>query len=73
MKHLEISQIELAVLCHIANGLSDGQIAAASCRSTHTIQTHRDHLMTKTGCHNRVELTRWAIAHGHVAIQWVRI
>lgn len=70
MKTVDISAAELTVLCHIAGGLSDSDIATILCRSPHTIQTHRDHLMGKTNCHNRVELTRWAIAHGHVTTEW---
>lgn len=65
-----LSYTELVVLRLIADGLSDGDIADALHRSVYTIRAHRDHLLCKTGCQNRVELTRWAIDRGHVKSDW---
>lgn len=66
----QLSTIEIEVLRGIAEGLSDGQLAAKLCRSVHTIRSHRDNLLGKTASSNRVELTRFAIAAGHVPVAW---
>lgn len=65
-----LSVVEIDVLRYIANGLSDQQIARTLFKSVHTIHRHRDNLLIKIGANNRVELTRYAIAAGHVSIAW---
>ncbi len=65
-----LSMVELDVLRCIANGLSDQQIARTLYKSVHTIHRHRDNLLGKVGVNNRVELTRYAIAAGHVPVAW---
>lgn len=54
---------EREVLRHIAVGQSDKQIARTLGISVKTANRHVENLLGKTGGHNRVELTRWAIAH----------
>lgn len=61
-----LSAVEIDVLCGIADGLSDLQVAARLVKSVHTIRSHRDTLLAKTGANNRVELARYAVAAGHV-------
>lgn len=61
-----LSAVEIDVLCGIADGLSDLQVAARLVKSVHTIHRHRDTLLAKTGANNRVELARYAVAAGHV-------
>lgn len=65
-----LSAVEIAVLCGIADGLSDLQVAARLVKSVHTIHRHRDTLLAKTGANNRVELARYAVAAGHVPPAW---
>ena len=62
----KLSPVEVEVLRLIADGLSDQEIAGALCKSLNTIRTHRDPPLSKTGCHNRVGLTRYAVAAGYV-------
>ena len=66
----KLSPVEVEVLRLIAGGLSDQEIAGALCKSLNTFRTHRDHLLSQTGCHNRVELTRYAVAAGYVRLDW---
>lgn len=68
----QLSPTEVRMLCLFADGMSDEEVARACCRSVHTVRSHRDRLLAKTGCRNRVELTRWAIAAGHVSSSWSR-
>jgi DNA-binding NarL/FixJ family response regulator len=70
MAERTLTPVEIDVLLLIAHGLSDRQIAAAQYKSLRTIHAHRDHLLAKTGCRNRVELTRFAIAAGYVPSAW---
>jgi DNA-binding NarL/FixJ family response regulator len=69
----QLSAIEVEVLRLIADGLSDSEIAAVLRRSLYTVRTHRDHLLVKTACHNRVELTRFAVAAGLVPVDWDQV
>lgn len=70
MSRPRLSPTECEILCLIADGLSDPQIAAALYKSPRTIDAHRDRLFSKTGSHNRVQLTRYAIAMGYVPVAW---
>ena len=55
-----LSEREREVLALIAEGLTTAQIAEKLYLSPHTVQTHRDHIMTKLNLHSRVALTRYA-------------
>jgi DNA-binding NarL/FixJ family response regulator len=61
---------ELEVLELLADGCRDREIALALGVGLGVIALHRDHLCTKIGVRNRVELTRFAIAHGYVQTAW---
>ena len=65
-----LSPPEVEVLRLIAEGWSDRQIAAALGKALGTIHAHREHLFAKTGSHNRVQLTRYALACGYVPVAW---
>lgn len=71
MRH-DLTQRECEILVLIAGGLSDRQIARHLRLSPDTVHAHRDHLFLKTGCQNRVELTRWGIARGLVPTNWAK-
>lgn len=71
MRH-DLTQRECEILVLIADGLSDRRIARRLRLSLDTVHAHRDHLFLKTGCQNRVELTRWGITQGLVPTHWVK-
>jgi two-component system response regulator NreC len=64
-----LSKREREVLALIAEGLTTGQIAERLYLSPHTVQTHRDHVMTKLDLHSRVALTKYAIRKGLIELE----
>jgi two-component system response regulator NreC len=64
-----LSEREREVLSLIAEGLTTAQIADKLFLSPHTVQTHRDHLMTKLDLHSRVALTKYAIRKGLIKLE----
>lgn len=61
-----LTERERQVLRLLAEGKTIPEIARLLTISTHTVQTHRDHIMEKLGLHNRAELIRYAIRKGLV-------
>jgi DNA-binding NarL/FixJ family response regulator len=59
-----LSERELSVLRLTAQGLRVKDIARELSIGVKTVDTHRSKLMTKLGCANAAELTRWAIREG---------
>jgi len=55
---------EREVLQLLAEGVSNKEIAALLHVSVKTIETHRQHLMEKTGFRSIAELTKYALRHG---------
>ncbi len=55
---------ELELLCLIAEGKTNKEIAEMLSISLHTVQTHRFNLMKKLDLHDRAELVRYAIREG---------
>ena len=64
-----LSKREREVLALIAEGLTTSQIADRLYLSPHTVQTHRDHVMTKLDLHSRVALTKYAIRKGLIELE----
>jgi two-component system, NarL family, response regulator NreC len=64
-----LSKREREVLALIAEGLTTSQIAERLHLSPHTVQTHRDHVMTKLDLHSRVALTKYAIRKGLIELE----
>lgn len=58
-----LTKREKEVLIHIAEGLTDKEIAEKVFLSPLTITTHRKNILSKLGLKNKVELARFAIAH----------
>jgi DNA-binding NarL/FixJ family response regulator len=54
---------EHEILCLLAGGSTDKEIAAKVFISPRTVQNHLARIRDKTGMRGRVELTRWAIDH----------
>ena len=59
-----LSDREREVLTLIAQGMTTPEIAGALHLSPHTVQSHRDHIMTKLGLHSKAALIRYAITRG---------
>lgn len=52
---------EREVLAHVVAGRTYGEIARALVLSEKTVSSHISHLLSKTGCANRVDLASWAV------------
>ncbi|MBO6513197.1 MAG: response regulator transcription factor [Phycisphaerales bacterium] len=65
-KILALSPRELTIVRLVAQGLTTGQIAETVYRSPKTVDNQISSAFVKTGCSNRVELSRWAIREGLV-------
>jgi two-component system response regulator NreC len=61
-----LSEREREVLRLIAEGNTTAEIADLLYLSPHTIQTHRDHIMSKLNLHRKAELIKYAIRKGLV-------
>ncbi|OGN86613.1 MAG: DNA-binding response regulator [Chloroflexi bacterium GWC2_73_18] len=59
-----LSDRQREILGLIAQGKTTPEIAAALFLSPHTVQSHRDHIMTKLGLHSKAALIRYAIERG---------
>jgi DNA-binding CsgD family transcriptional regulator len=59
-----LSAREQEVLCLLATGKSNRQVAEALTLSEATVATHVRHILQKTDTHNRVEAANWAREHG---------
>jgi two-component system response regulator NreC len=59
---------EREILHLIAQGNTTPEIAAELSLSPHTVQTHRDHIMTKLDLHSKAALIKYAIAKGLIEL-----
>ena len=59
---------EREVLMHIANGLSNKEIAATLYIGVRTVETHRERIIKKLDIHSIAGLTRFAIAQGLISL-----
>lgn len=59
-----LTERETEILRYVAKGMSYKQIAERLVLSHRTVQNHVQNTLRKLQLHNRVELTRWAIAQG---------
>jgi two-component system response regulator NreC len=57
---------EREILGLIAQGRTTPEIAVELFLSPHTVQSHRDHIMTKLGLHSKAALIRYAVERGLV-------
>jgi two-component system, NarL family, response regulator NreC len=63
-----LSDREREVLRLIAQGKTSAEIAASLTLSPHTVQSHRDHLMTKLDLHSTAALIHYAITKGLIEL-----
>ena len=59
-----LSAREVEVLCLVARGLTNAQIAAELFISPRTVNAHLGSVYSKIGSHSRAEATRFASEHG---------
>jgi DNA-binding NarL/FixJ family response regulator len=59
-----LSPREREVAALIAEGRSNGEIAAALVIAARTADTHVGHILTKLGLHNRAQIAAWVVEHG---------
>ena len=59
---------EREVLTHVAEGLSNKEIASTLFLSVRTIEAHRENIMRKLDIHGTAALTRYAIEKGFVQV-----
>ncbi len=60
---------EQEVLTHIAQGLTNPEIAELLVISTKTVDRHRENIMRKLNLHSRVDLVKYAIKQGLIALE----
>jgi DNA-binding NarL/FixJ family response regulator len=60
----DLTPREVQVLGHIADGLSNAEIAAALFVSEATVKTHINHIFSKTGLRDRAQLVGYAFKNG---------
>jgi DNA-binding CsgD family transcriptional regulator len=63
----DLSQREVEVLCLLAAGKTNREIADALCISLNTVATHVRNILAKTGAANRTEAAAYALRHGLLA------
>jgi two-component system response regulator NreC len=63
-----LTERELEILRLVAEGLTNSQIAKRLFISEKTVQTHRRNIMDKLGFHDRVDLVKYAILKGMIAL-----
>jgi DNA-binding NarL/FixJ family response regulator len=51
----------------VAEGMSNGQIAASLVISVRTVETHVQHIMDKLGCSTRTQIAAWSVGSSPVA------
>ena len=63
-----LTEREREILLLIAQGRTTAEIAAELVLSPHTVQSHRDHIMTKLDLHSKAALMKYAIAKGLIEL-----
>ena len=56
-----LSDREVEVLRLIALGHTNAEIATVLCLSVRTVESHRSHILEKTGCRTRAQLVQFAL------------
>ena len=63
-----LSTREIEVIKHVAQGLSNKEIADMMCLSTHTVMSHRKNISRKLDIHSTAGLTIYAVVNGIVEL-----
>lgn len=64
---ITLSERELGIVVHIAEGLTNTQIAEQLFLSTHTVNTHRKNIMSKLGVKNTAGIVMYAVKTGLIS------
>jgi two-component system response regulator NreC len=64
----QLTPREIEVLTHIAEGRTNRDIAELLCISVKTVDRHRENILHKLNLHSRVELVKYAIKKGLIAV-----
>jgi DNA-binding CsgD family transcriptional regulator len=62
-----LTRREQEVAALVAQGMSNGQIAASLVISVRTVETHVQHIMDKLGCGTRAQIAAWSVGSSPVA------
>lgn len=65
---MKLTSREREVLLHIADGLSNKEIACALNIGVRTVETHRERIMRKLDIHSIAGLTRFAVSQGLIPL-----
>ncbi|GIK56999.1 MAG: response regulator transcription factor [Chloroflexi bacterium] len=65
----ELTPREQEVLTHIAEGLTNPEIADKLVISAKTVDRHRENIMRKLNLHSRVDLVKYAIKEGLIGLE----
>ena len=68
-----ISEREKEVICHVARGLQNKEIADKMCLSIHTVTTYRRNIAQKLQIHSPAGLTIFAILHNLIDIREIKL
>jgi len=63
-----LSNREFEVMCMLAMGLTNREIADKLAISVKTVDTHRSHVLKKLNLRNNSDITRFAIQHGFIEV-----
>ncbi|ACY14394.1 response regulator [Haliangium ochraceum] len=61
-----LSKREFQVMTHLAQGMTNREIAGVLQISVKTVDTHRSHVLKKLELRNNSDITRFAIQHGYI-------
>jgi two-component system response regulator NreC len=64
-----LSAREQEVLCALAMGHTNGEVAEQLCISVRTVETHRANIQHKLGVSGRSDLVRYALENGLIGRQ----
>lgn len=63
----KLSKREFQVMCYLADGMTNREVARELGISVKTVDTHRGHVLKKLRLRNNSDITRFAIRHGFIA------
>jgi DNA-binding NarL/FixJ family response regulator len=64
----DLSVRETEVLCLLADGLTNKDVADKLFLSVNTVACHRQNIMKKLGLRNTVDITKYALRNGYIAL-----
>jgi len=65
----QLTNREREVVIHLAEGLSNKEVASALGIGVRTVETHREHIMRKLNIHSVAGLTKFAISKGFIILR----